>query len=208
MDFFAAFGVITGIVTLAAICLAIYQTKQAKLSDRKLEETQVALAQLEKNLVTSDLKLTKAIEYYNAGHFTDSLKAFRGYIKDTDDVTEMNTAIKGIFWKESKKIYGKYLGSGTSPAMLCVTIIGKRDDVNEKYPDFLATLLELASTKEGNSLGYFKVPLYLNLKDHSSAIKYLDDLSGNSSSKKSNEAFREYIKRFCEHQSNQANAEA
>jgi hypothetical protein len=198
MDFVTAFGVVSGVVTLAAICLAIYQTRQAKRSDEKLEETRNCLAQLEKNLATSDLKLIKAVEYYNNGHFDDSLKAFRGYIKDSDDISEINSAINEIFWKESKKIYGKYLGNGTTTAMLVVTMISKRHDIEGSYPEFLIQLLELASTKEGNSLAYYKVPVFLNLKNYESALKHLDGLTGKASSKKSNQSFREYVKYFCE----------
>jgi len=201
MDFNAMFGFITGIVTLAAIVLAIYQTYQAKMSDKKLEETRSALTQLEKNIATSDLKLIKAVEYYNNGHFDDSLKAFRGYIKDSDDITELNSAINRIFWKESRKIYEKYIGlSGTSPSMLTVIIIQKQNEVEEKYPEFLVKLLEAASTKEGNSLGYFKVPVFLNLKKYQSVIENISGISGASISKKSSEAFREYIKLHCEYE--------
>lgn len=201
MDFNAMFGFITGIVTLAAIALAIYQTYQAKMSDKKLEETKSALNQLEKNIATSDLKLIKAVEYYNNGHFDDSLKAFRGYIKDSDDITELNSAINRIFWKESRKIYEKYIGlSGTSPSILTVIIIQKQNEVEEKYPEFLVKLLEAASTKEGNHLGYFKVPIFLNLKQYQSVIENISGISGASISKKSSEAFREHIKLHCEYE--------
>jgi len=199
---------ISGLVAIVSLAFAAYQTYQAKQSDKKLEATQVSLSELEKNLVTSDLKLIKAIEFYENGQFTDSLKAFRGYIKESDDVTELLAAVNKIFWKESKKIYGKFIGARFSPAMLTMTIIAKHDEVVEKYPDFLVQLLEAASTKSDNKLGYYKVPVFLNLGRYAEVVASLPELRAQARSKKANEAFREFVKLYCERMEALGDAEA
>lgn len=189
---------ISGLVAVVSLAFAAYQTYQAKKSDKKLEATQVLLSELEKNLVTSDLKLIKAIEFYEKGQFSDSLKAFRGYIKESDDVTELLAAVNKIFWKESRKIYSKFIGVGFSPAMLTTVIIAKHDEVTEKYPDFFVQLLEAASAKSENKLGYYRVPVFLNLGRYAEVVASLPELKAQSKSKKANEAFREFVKLYCE----------
>jgi len=67
------------------------------------------------------------------------LKAFRGYAKDSDDVSALLKAVNKIFWSESKKIYGKYMPSGApgySPAMLVTVVVAKHDDVTENIQTF------------------------------------------------------------------------
>ena len=202
---------VSGLVAAISLGFAAYQTYQARQSDKKLEATQASLTELEKNLVTSDLKLIKAIEFYENGQFADSLKAFRGYAKDSDDVSALLKAVNKIFWSESKKIYGRYMPSGApgySPAMLVTIAIAKHDDVIEKYPDFLVQLLDIASAKAPNNMGYYKVPVYLNLGNYDKAIAVLGDLKAQTRSKKANEAYREFVRLFCERMSNTGDAEA
>jgi tetratricopeptide (TPR) repeat protein len=204
---------ISGLVTVVSLGFATYQTYQAKQSDKKVEANQTALSELEKNLVTSDLKLVKAIEFYENGQFTDSLKAFKGYIKDSDDASELLSAVNKIFWKESRKIYGKFMPakpSGLTVSILVTTVIAKHDDdsVTEKYPDFLVQLLEAASIKSSNNLSNYKVPVYLNRGEYEKAIENLGDLKAQVRSKKANEAFREFIKLFCERMGTLGDAEA
>lgn len=202
---------VSGLVAAISLGFAAYQTYQAKQSDKRLEATQTSLSELEKNLVTSDLKLIKAIEFYENGQFGDSLKAFRGYAKDSDDVSALLKAVNKIFWSESKKIYGKYMPSGApgySPAMLVTVVVAKHDDVTEKYPDFLVQLLDTASSKAQNNLGYYKVPVHLNLGSYDKAVEDLGDLKVQSRSKRANEAYREFVRLFCERMSNIDDAEA
>ena len=202
---------VSGLVAVVSLGFAAYQTYQAKQSDKRLEATQASLSELEKNLVTSDLKLIKAIEFYENGQFADSLKAFRGYAKDSDDVSELLKAVNRIFWNESKKIYGKYMPSGPTgytTAMLVTAAVGKHDDILEKYPDFLVQLIDIASAKAKHNLGHYKVPIYLNLGNYDKAIEGLGDLKAQTRSKKANEAYREFVRLFCERMSNAGDAEA
>lgn len=62
---------VSGLIAVISLGFAAYQTYQAKQSDKRLKATQASLSELEKNYATSDLKLIKAMEFYNKGHYKD-----------------------------------------------------------------------------------------------------------------------------------------
>ena len=129
---------------------------------------------VQNNLATSDFKLIKAIQFYENGQFADSLKAFRGYAKDSDDVSGLRKAVSDIFWSESRKIYGRAVPSGPGGyrlAMLVTAAVCRHDDVSETSPDFLVRLIDTASDKAQRNLGQHKVAVYLNLGNYDKAIE-------------------------------------
>lgn len=189
---------IFGTATLLSLGFAIYQSVKANKAEKDLEASQATLRDIEEGLVTPDLKLRKALEFYEAGHYKKSLSAFQAYARDSEDLTELKEAIRKIFREESRKIYSHVAGRQKwTPAMLVTTILSLDDETTAIYPDFVIEIMDIYARKSGSSLGYWRVPVYLNRQEYQAASQCVDELHVQKHSKKANEAFREFIRIYC-----------
>ena len=186
-----------GIVTVLAFGVAIYQYFQAKKSDEKLDEATLNIKELENGLLLSDYKLKKAVEYYENGHFKNSLEVFRKYSKESEDLSEFREVIRKIFWNETRKIYSKYMGTAWETEILIIAVISKIDTVDTTYPQFTNDLLGIYTEMSENKLSSWAIPILLNQGDFERVEDYLPEYRVQSSSKKANEAFREFLSLYC-----------
>ncbi len=200
MDINIFFGVVTVIAFLSAIAFGIYQNRQAKSSDKKLEQAKDSIKELEEGLLLSDYKLRKAVEYYEEGHHKNSLEVFRKYSNESEDMSEFKAAIGKIFWNETRKIYSKYMGKGWSTEMLIMTILSKNKNTDTQYPEFLNDLLAIYTEKSESPLHFWHIPLLLNQNKYSEALNFIDDYKALATSKKTNEAFRCFLRNYCHRQ--------
>ncbi len=198
------FGSVTVIAFISAIVFGIYQYKQAKNSEckqkeanAKLEEASANIKELEEGLLLSDYKLRKGIEYYEEGHFKNSLEVFKKYSNESEDLSEFKEVIREIFWKETRKIYSKYMGKGWSTEMLIMTILSKTDKTDSQYPLFLNDLLNTYEGKSESSLNFWYVPVLLNQGNYEQALEYIVDYKALSISKKANASFRDFLTNYC-----------
>lgn len=189
--------IILGAVTFIALGLAIYQTIQAKKSDDKLQETKDHIQELEDGMLLSNFKLKKAVEYYEDGHFKNSLEAFKKYANETEDSSEFFEAIKSIFWKETRKIYSKYMNKGWTPSILVLAIITRRSDIDLQYPDFILNLCELYLESTGKNISMFLVPIHLNREEYESVSYVLPNFKAQYDSKLANRSFRDFVTNYC-----------
>ncbi|MBE4431529.1 hypothetical protein HJ019_23120 [Vibrio parahaemolyticus] len=200
-----------GIVTVLAFGVAIHQYRQAHKSDKKLEEansklekTQESLKEIENEFLLSDFKLKKAMEFYDDGHYKNSLELFRKYSNESEDLSELKEVIRKIFWAETRKIYSKYMGKGWTPEMLVMTIISRKESTESKYPDFLVSLLDVYTAKTDQKLALWRVPILLNQDLYSEVIDFLPDFKAQYVSKKANESFRSFVEFYCNRQLSEA----
>lgn len=200
LDLNIFFGIITVVAFIAALAFGIYQLVQAKNSDKKLEEAKENLRDLEEGLLLSDFKLRKATEFYEQGHYKNALELFKKYSLESDDLSEFKEAIRKIFWKETRKIYSKYMGKGWSTEILVMTIVAKSEETDSTYPDFMNDLLNVYTQKSGVSLASWRVPVLLNQSRFDEVSDYLSDFRAQRSSKKANESFREFLDYYCKRQ--------
>ena len=168
-------NIILAVVAVVAFVIAIYQTVQAKGSDKKLEEAQNSLKVLEDGMVLSDFKLKKAIEYYEKGKYNNSLEAFRKYSKESEDNVELEKALRNIFITETRKIYSNRLGLEVSPAVLVVVIITSGSQSDSKYPDYLNKLIQIYQDASKESFLTYHVPLLLNQENYSEVLNIVTE---------------------------------
>lgn len=179
-----------GITTVIALVFAIYQTLQAISSGKKLKE-------LEEGMVLSSFKLKKAVEYYNNGHYKNSLEAFKKYSNESEDYTELKNAIENIFWIESKKLYSKYIGEYRSIAVLVLVIMTKKIESDTKYPDYINNILDIYKDTKGKPLSIYHIPVLLNQEKYSEAIELLPKAKTNNSNTTFDHDFKYFIKEQC-----------
>lgn len=199
MDISIFFGLVTVVAFISAIAFGIYQYKQAKDSDKNLEQARENIKELEEGLLLSDYKLRKAVEFYEEGHYKNSLEVFKKYISESEDVAEFRSAIKKIFWKETRKIYSKNMGSGWSPNIVIMTILTKEDN-DSAYPDFINELLDIYEEHSGKKHSAFLIPVLLNQNKYAEVIDNVKTYRALPSNNKANEEFRKFIVTYCERQ--------
>lgn len=196
MDIF--FGLISVVAFISAIAFGVYQYKQAKISDKKLEEANTNIKKLEDGLLLSDYKLKKAVEFYESGHYQNSLEVFKKYAHESDDLSEFKKAIKEIFWKETRKIYSRSVGNNISTNALIIIAITKIDETDSLYPDLLNKLIDLYTEKSGENMSAFYIPIFINQKKLDETCEQAQKYTA-TKSKKANESFREFLISYCRH---------
>ncbi|HDZ9337729.1 TPA: hypothetical protein RUZ37_002853 [Vibrio cholerae] len=208
------FGLVTVIAFISAIAFGFYQYKQAKSSEAKqqeadtkleeanakLEKASASIKELEEGLLLSDFKLRKGIEYYNNGHFKNSLEVFKKYSHESEDLSEFREVIRKIFWQETRKIYAKYMGHGWSTEILIMVILSKTDKADSEYPSFLNDLLGIYEEKSESKLNFWHIPILLNQGNYEKALEYIPDYKALKTSKKTNASFRQFLTDYCNRQ--------
>ena len=186
-----------GLVTLLAFAVAIYQYFQAKKSDQKLDEANESIKELEDGFLLSDYKLKKAIEFYEAGQFKNALEVFKKYSKESEDLSEFRETIRKIFWKETRKIYSKYMGHSWGTEILIMTIISKMDSINSTYPKFINDLLDIYTKMSEDKLKYWRIPILLNQEAFEEVQDYIPEYKAQNNSRNANKAFQDFLSFYC-----------
>lgn len=197
------FGLVTVIAFISAIIFGIYQYKQAKDGAKKLEEAQLNIKELEEGLLLSDFKLKKAVQYYEDGHYKNSLEVFQKYSRESEDISEFKEIVKAIFWKETRKIYSQYLGKTAFTTAVMIVAISKADEVDSEYPEFLNKLLDLYVEKSGDDMSAFYIPIFLNQGRHNEAAEQAPKYRA-TKSKKANDSFKDFLVFYCRAQQQQS----
>jgi tetratricopeptide (TPR) repeat protein len=203
LDINIFFGIVTVVSFLSAIAFGIYQYKQAQDSNKKLEEASSNIKDLEEGLLLSDYKLRKAVDYYNEGHYKNSLEVFQKYSKESEDLSEFKETIKKIFWKETRKIYSKYLGDVIFINAIIIIAVTKADDIDTQYPEFLTSLFDLYSSKSGDEMSGLYITVFINQGKYDKALEKIEHFRS-INSKKANASFREFLSNYCHSQQREA----
>jgi len=113
----------------------------------------------------------------------------------------MFNAIKKIFWSETRKVFGRFVGRGWHPEMVAFLIMKRNGPENTEYPSFLLKLLELYENSAGEAAASFKAVVLLangNYEDVMEDDAFLKLRPTNS--KKANSEFRKCVEAYCRYQ--------